>query len=165
MLHKTDGSYVNRPFFRCRQDVQETAFPPKDIRSRSVFCFFSSRKEIVPPSFLSRKKRKQKKVICGTVASLRFCCSRQRVTQNGRFVCEPSVFSLQAGCTGNRLSPERHPLPQCLLFLFFKKRNRPPFQKKRKHPLERSRSLHRARLERDPPKNCLSRADMLHYKL
>ena len=165
MLHKTDGSYVNRPFFRCRQDVQETAFPPKDILSRSVFCFFSSRKEIVPPSFLSRKKRKQKKVICGTVASLRFCCSRQRAMQNGRFVCEPSVFSFRAGRAGKHLFSERHPLPQCLLFLFFKKRNRPPFQKKRKRPLERSRSLHRARLERDPPKNCLSRADMLHYKL
>ena len=56
---KTDGSYVNRPFFRCRQDVQETAFPPKDILSRSVFCFFSSRKEIVPPSFLFRRKNGQ----------------------------------------------------------------------------------------------------------
>ena len=51
---KTDGSYVNRPFFRCRQDVQETAFPPKDILSRSVFCFFSSRKENVP---LSEEKK------------------------------------------------------------------------------------------------------------
>jgi hypothetical protein len=54
VLHKTDGSYVNRPFFRCRQDVQETAFPPKDILSRSVFCFFSSRKENVP---LSEEKK------------------------------------------------------------------------------------------------------------
>ena len=59
VLHKTDGSYVNRPFFRCRQDVQETAFPPKDILSRSVFCFFSSRKENVPPSFLFRRKNGQ----------------------------------------------------------------------------------------------------------
>ena len=54
LQHKTDGSYVNRPFFRCRQDVQETAFPPKDILSRSVFCFFSSRKENVP---LSEEKK------------------------------------------------------------------------------------------------------------
>ena len=50
---------MNRPFFRCRQDVQETAFPPKDILSRSVFCFFSSRKEVVPPSFLFRRKNGQ----------------------------------------------------------------------------------------------------------
>ncbi len=50
---------MNRPFFRCRQDVQETAFPPKDILPRYVFCFFSSRKEIVPPSFLFRRKNGQ----------------------------------------------------------------------------------------------------------
>ena len=59
MLHKTDGSYVNRPFFRCRQDVRNNVFSPKDILSRSVFCFFSSRKEIVPPSFLFRRKNGQ----------------------------------------------------------------------------------------------------------
>ena len=68
---KTDGSYVNRPFFRCRQDVQETAFPPKDILSRSVFCFFSSRKGIVP-FFSFYKKRSKRK---STAAELLFCAS------------------------------------------------------------------------------------------
>ncbi len=111
------------------------------------------------------KPTSQKKIICGTVTSLRFCCSRQRVTQNGRFVCEPSVFSFRAGRAGKHLFSERHPPPLCLLFLFFKKRNRPPFQKKRNRSLERSRSPQRVHAERDPPKNCLSRADMLHYKL
>jgi hypothetical protein len=38
------------------QDERETAFSQKDILPRSVFCFFSSRKEIVPPSFLFRRK-------------------------------------------------------------------------------------------------------------
>ncbi len=47
-LHKTDGSYVNRPFFRSKQDVRENVFSQIDHLSRSVFCFFSSRKEIVP---------------------------------------------------------------------------------------------------------------------
>ena len=121
------------------------------------------------------KPTTQKKIICGKAIILHCCLFRQRAMQNGRFVCEPSVFSLQAGCTGNRLSPERHPLPLCLLFLFFKKRKRPPFdkkkrkrppfQKKRNRSLERSRSPQRVHAERDPPKNCLSRADMLYYKL
>ena len=49
-LHKTDGSYVNRPFFRFKLDVRKSIFSPKNTLPRNVFCFFSSRKEIVPPS-------------------------------------------------------------------------------------------------------------------
>ena len=49
-MHKTDGSYVNRPFFRLKQDVRKSIFSQINHLSRSVFCFFSSRKEIVPPS-------------------------------------------------------------------------------------------------------------------
>ncbi len=41
------------------QDERETAFSQKDILPRYVFCFFSSRKEIVPPSFLFRRKNGQ----------------------------------------------------------------------------------------------------------
>jgi hypothetical protein len=66
MLHKTDGLNANRPFFHSMQDVRKSIFSQIDHLSRYVFCFFSSRKEIVLLSFLSRKKRKQKKVICGT---------------------------------------------------------------------------------------------------
>ena len=133
LLHKTDGSHVNRLLFFLEEKKQKkincgTAFSSALLRlsptcytkrtvhirtvrffvpsrtygkalflrktplPRSVFCFFSSRKENVPLSFLSRKKRKQKKVICGTVA-LRCCCLfREHTTQNGRFVCEPSSF-------------------------------------------------------------------------
>ena len=47
-------------------------------------------------------------------------------TQNGRFTYEPSVFPFQVGHAGNRLFSEKHPPPLCLLFLFFKKRNRTP---------------------------------------
>ena len=47
---------MNRPFFRSGQDVRKSFFSQKDILPRSVFCFFSSRKEIVPPSFLFRRK-------------------------------------------------------------------------------------------------------------
>ena len=48
VLHKTDGSHTNRPFPRSIQDVRESIFSQIDHLSRSVFCFFSSRKEIVP---------------------------------------------------------------------------------------------------------------------
>ena len=57
MMHKTDGSYVNRPFLYSKQNVRESIFSQINHLSRSVFCFFSSRKEIVPPFlfFLERK--------------------------------------------------------------------------------------------------------------
>ena len=60
-MHKTDGSHTNRPFFRFKLDVRKSVFPPKDTLPRSVFCFFSSRKEIVPPSFLFRRKGSKRK--------------------------------------------------------------------------------------------------------
>ena len=198
MMHKTDGSYVNRPFLYSKQNVRESIFSQINHLSRSVFCFFSSRKEIVPPlPFLSRKKKRsvcagsagpqtdgrrhilrcrrseyrsgyasllrlvsarvrracasafprkpttQKKVECGKAFFLRSCCFRQRATQNGRFVCEPSVFILQAECAGKHLFSDKPSIPQCLLFLFFKKRNRPPFlfflERKENVPLLRKR--------------------------
>ena len=48
VLHKTDGSHTNRPFFCSGQDVQESIYSQINQLPRSVFCFFSSRKEIVP---------------------------------------------------------------------------------------------------------------------
>ena len=56
MMHKTDGSYVNRPFLYSKQNVRESIFSQINHLFRSVFCFFSSRKENVPPSFLFRRK-------------------------------------------------------------------------------------------------------------
>ena len=53
VLHKTDGSHTNRPFLCPKQDVRESFFSPQKPSPRSVFCFFSSRKENVP---LSRKE-------------------------------------------------------------------------------------------------------------
>ena len=38
------------------------------------------------------EEKKQKKIIYGTVVSLRSCGFRPRVTQNGRFTYEPSSF-------------------------------------------------------------------------
>ena len=53
VLHKTDGSHTNRPFLCSKQNVRENTFSPTENLPRSVFCFFSSRKENVP---LSRKE-------------------------------------------------------------------------------------------------------------
>ena len=91
---------MNRPFFRSKQDMRQTAFPQNNILHRNVFCFFSSRKEIVPPSFFRLEENKQKKSICGAVISLFSSCLRQRVTQNGRFAHEPSVFFVPSRMCG-----------------------------------------------------------------
>ena len=48
LLHKTDGSHTNRPFFCSGQDTQESIYSQINQLPRNVFCFFSSRKEIVP---------------------------------------------------------------------------------------------------------------------
>ncbi len=58
-LHKTDGSYVNRPFLYSKQNVRESIFSQINHLSRNVFCFFSSRKEIVP-LFKKRKRTLQR---------------------------------------------------------------------------------------------------------
>ena len=126
MQHKTDGSYGNRPFFcTIGSDVRETSFSPKENLPRSVFCFFSSRKENVPLLFFLEEK-KQKKINCGAAFLLCSCRFRQRAAQNGRFKCEPSVFLFRAGRAGKHLFTDKSTAPQCLLFLFFKKRNRSP---------------------------------------
>ena len=44
--------------FSFRAGYAGKRFPPKESLPPSVFCFFSSRKEIVPLSFLSRKKKR-----------------------------------------------------------------------------------------------------------
>ena len=108
LLHKTDGSYVNRLLF-----LEEKTVGLRGKRSPSDgrLLFFL-------------EEKKQKKIICRTATSLRSCLFHQPVAQNGRFVCEPSVFSFQARRAEKRLFSEKHPPPQCLLFLFFKKRKR-----------------------------------------
>ena len=111
-----------RPFFVPRR-MCENVLSTLIILSRYVFCFFSSRKEIVPLLFFLEEK-KQKKIICRICFCAFLCILRNPVAQNGRLTYEPAVFSFQAGCAGSRLLSEKPPQPLCLLFLFFKKRNR-----------------------------------------
>ena len=80
------------------------------------------------------KPTSQKKIICGKAIILHCCLFRQRAMQNGRFVCEPSVFPFRAGRAEKFLFSERHPPPQCFLFLFFKKRKRSPLEEKKTSP-------------------------------
>ena len=72
------------------------------------------------------KPTTQKKINCGAAFLLCSCRFRQRAAQNGRFKCEPSVFLFRAGHAGKHLFTDKSTAPQCLLFLFFKKRNRSP---------------------------------------
>ena len=72
------------------------------------------------------EEKKQKKINCGAAFLLCSCRFRQRAAQNGRFKCEPSVFLFRAGHAGKHLFTDKSTAPQCLLFLFFKKRNRSP---------------------------------------
>ena len=123
---KTDGAHTSRPFFRCKLDVRENAFcrkcPPL---SRYVFCFFSSRKEIVPLLFFLEEK-KQKKIICGTGSPAAPAAFAGLQHKNGQLACERPFFRFQQDVRENAFCRKCPPQPLCLLFLFFKKRNRSP---------------------------------------
>ena len=83
---------MNRPFFVPSRTCGKPPFLRKTPSPAVSFVSFLQEKKSSPLPFLSRKKRKQKKVICGAVA-LRCCCLfREHATQNGRFACEPSSF-------------------------------------------------------------------------
>ena len=113
---QTDG---RRHILRCRRSEYRSGYA-------SLLRLVSARvRRACAPAFPC-KPTTQKKVECGKAFLRRFCCFRQRAAQNGRFKCEPSVFPFQVGRAGNHLSSEKHPSPLCLLFLFFKKRNRSP---------------------------------------
>ena len=77
------------------------------------------------------EEKKQKKIKFGRVASLPTCGFPQHAAQNGRFTYEPSVFLFRAGHAGKHLFTDKSTAPQCLLFLFFKKRNRSPVEEKK----------------------------------
>ena len=188
MLHKTDGSHTNRPFPRSIQDVRENVFSQIDQLSRNVFCFFSSRKEIVPLLFfleekngqLAREAQALRRTDAGTscvvvgrnttagmppssALSLPVSAAparqlsranrprkRKSIAEQLSF-CAPAVFAnvlhktdgsnanrpfflFRAGHAGKHLFTDKSTAPQCLLFLFFKKRNRSPLEEKKSFP-------------------------------
>ena len=122
--------------------------------ARSLFSLFSS-KESVPllfflerktgqlareaqplrrtSSFLFRRKEAKENHLRNSCFSALLPLS-PCATQNGRFTYEPSVFPFRAGRAEKYLFSERHPPPQCLLFLFFKKRKRSPLEEKKTSP-------------------------------
>ncbi len=90
----------------------------------SFVSFLQEKKSF--PFFSLLEEKKQKKIKFGRVASLPTCGFPQHAAQNGRFTYEPSVFLFRAGHAGKHLFTNKSTAPQCLLFLFFKKRNRSP---------------------------------------
>ena len=111
--------------------------------SRYVFCFFSSRKEIVPLLFFLEEK-KQKKIIC-RIGFLRFsvqfaqsCCTKRMAhIRAGRFFCFKLDVRKAAFCPKSPLSrfvfcffSSRKEIVPLLFFLeekkSFPKRNRTP---------------------------------------
>ena len=71
------------------------------------------------------EEKKQKKTIFGTAALPRFCGYHKRTAQNGRFLCEPSVFHIIRPTCGGTSFLRRLPR-RCLSFHFFKENNVSP---------------------------------------
>ena len=158
---QTDGRWH---ILRCRRSEYHSGYA-------SLLRLVFARVRRACASAFPCKPTTQKKIICGTVTSLRSCRFPQRAAQNGRFVCEPSSFlfrrkeakenqvrescfsahlrvsptrctkrtvhirtvrfPFRAGRAGKHLFTNKSTAPQCLLFLFFKKRNRSPVEEKK----------------------------------
>ena len=113
-------------FFCCKLDVRENAFCPKCTPQplRLLFLFFKKRNR--SPSFLFRRKEaKENHLPDWFFALLCAVCAILLHKTDGSHTSRP-FFLFQAGCAESRLLSEKPPQPLCLLFLFFKKRNRPP---------------------------------------
>ena len=66
------------------------------------------------------EEKKQKKINCGASILRCCCCFRQRAAQNGRFVCEPSVFRFKQD-ERESCSSQTNDLPRNV-FCFFSSR-------------------------------------------
>ena len=126
-LHrKTDGSYVNRPFFRFKQDVRKSIFSPKNILPRSVFCFFSSREEIVPPSFLFRRKEVKESRLWKSF--LRCCCCFPPTRNTKRMVHIRTVrFSVSSRMCGKASFLRKTSSPAVSFVSFLQEKKSYPF--------------------------------------
>ena len=96
LQHKNGQLACERPFFVPRR-MCENVFSTLIILSRFVFCFFSSRKEIVPLLFFLEEK-KQKKIICRICFCAFLYILRNPVAQNGRLACERPFFVPRRMC-------------------------------------------------------------------
>ena len=72
------------------------------------------------------EEKKQKKIICGTVTSLHSCLFHQPVAQNGRFVCEPSVFRSWQNVRESVFS-QKNILPRSVFCFFSSRKENVPF--------------------------------------
>ena len=118
--------------FSLQAGCKKTVFPAKENLPRSCLLFLFFKKRNRPPSFLFRRKEAKENQMRSSWLSVLLLPSPTRYTK--RTVHIRSVrFSLQAGCK-KTVFPAKENLPRsCLLFLFFKKRNRfPPFFFRRK---------------------------------
>ena len=93
--------------------------------SRFVFCFFSSRKEIVPPSFLFRRKEAKENHLRNVYFPLLLTVSPTCSTKRTAHIRAVRFFVSSRMCGKPPSVRNAPPQPLRLLFLFFKKRNRP----------------------------------------
>ena len=124
LLHKTDGSHTSRPFFRCKLDVREAAFCPKSPPQPLCLLFLFFKKRNRSPSFLFRRKEAKenhlRNVYFPLLLTVSPTCSAKRTAhiRAGRFFVSSWL------CAKTPSVRNIPPQPRCLLFLFFKKRNR-----------------------------------------
>ena len=91
--------------------------------ARSLFSLFSSKESVLLLFFLEEKK--QKKINCGAGFPAAPAAFAGLQHKNGQLACERPFFVPRRMCE-KRLFYACYPQPLRLLFLFFKKRNRPP---------------------------------------
>ena len=105
-----------------------------------AFAAFTNALRKTDGSYVNRllfflEEKKQKKIICRTATSLRSCLFHQPVAQNGRFVCEPSVFRSWQNVRESVFS-QIDRLSRSVFCFFSSRKENVPFQEKKSYPLE-----------------------------
>ena len=123
---KTDGSHTSRPFFCFKLDVRENAFCPKCTPQPLCLLFLFFKKRNRSPSFLFRRKEAKENQQSDWFFALfsAFCAILLHKT-DGSHTSRP-FFCFKLDVREAAFCPKSPPQPLCLLFLFFKKRNRSP---------------------------------------
>ena len=125
---------MNRPFSRFWQDVRENVFFRQIICPAVSFVSFLQEKKTYPFLFFLERKEAKENQVRGA-ASLFFCRFRQRGIQNGRFVCEPSVFFRFGQDVRESIFSQINQLSRSVFCFFSSRKENVPLQEKKSFPL------------------------------
>ena len=119
-----------------------------------AFAAFANALHKTDGSYVNRllfflEEKKQKKINCGASFLRCCCCFHQRIAQNGRFVCEPSVFRFKQD-ERESCSSQTNDLPRNVFCFFSSRKEIVPLKKEKIVPPGLRRKAARASARKRP---------------